>query len=1187
MSLANWKRNFDLNLDPLARSARRVAVVLPTCPVDPSAPLESRAAIFTTRADRGALARQTGLKVHPLSRAALFAELSPSVVQRLVAPNAAGLQQYSWFEVEAPSARPARAGDAPALRIAPTGYLMTRASSASDQECFQPREGASLPDDWVGQGSGPDGTDRSMARIRRASSILRRLEGCLDVWARFAGRSERLTYAFLLVLQRCGSLPLPPFTPGETPPPGLLRAVQRLLLDESSSTGIDLSQVEWAAGPGLWPELGRQVGLRENLAAVAGAFRDALRGLAPQHESFEVAGLPLSEVVEQVLDRHPELGPEFVLEYRRAITALQEIRELLRLKSIQGNVLLGVLESYKRIEAVRHLDGNLDEHRRNTLVEKEILRRDSPELRAPRERPSPAARAAYTKELVRQIEQVVDAVADDDEAALASLPPELQALTHRLRADPQVARTLGRVVGQPGADRKRFKNTLQTLVEGVLCPALFGAPELHLLELVTLVGSWLGESYFSAIKLSPEDCLGVRAIGERHEERFRANVSDGVIGAGVAEVNAAIANDLIRGEVATEARAALSERAYSALNTAITGHTLLALSPDWRASPLPTYPSQAGAVSEVVRSSAANLTPRSEEVRVLAGCVAKQLVDRKATAELDPLRVPRAVRRVLVRLRADGEAEAGSTDAGGPPGEDPVADDNDSFSLCLLSATEAATGSEQILADRLGGDRRFRDAVTESELAWSEFLHTVLRRYADGHVPEAYGRGVRRLLLAELMLDMKEDLNLGKPGSFLYRLLLDLVHDHGLDGGDGDFRAFLRHHSITDYIDVMQAGGGSFFRPIEQTVERGETAFRKLSGYLSDVAGLALTFDRLARVPDVEILVFNGTVDDWVDWVRQDTFSDDDAAGRFYPGRLAEEGAHAHGYCAPALVHLTDSAFAGTQSKLQWLQQRFSPGAYTTALCQGHRWAVHPPIVLGEGRDGESKLPPPSRLEPTEGPLAVAVHWYGPPPALNRREDGMATVLPAGFLLTVQLLGGSLDGLRNPGLKRRSQGRLHVVGAGARPLGASLGSSWWSSGQLDAQGELVEHPVVADAYLHLLLVLEAAAQAHGGPDSRRSPDDRPEGVYTYAVRDNAAFNDAQYQQSTAWRTALPGGSPLRISLDGNPAQGKLAAVRVCLDDRGTVMVDGGPVAATRDIAWFTTLRGVLGFPVAASSTRAA
>lgn len=1227
MSLEDWKQNAQLNLAPLARSARCVAIVLPTCPLPPGTPGEKRAALFSTRSDRRALATQLGLPVHPLSRAALFAELAPSVVQRLVAPSATALRPYGWFQVEAPSAAAggALAGGPPPLRIAPTGYLMTRASAASDQKAFQGATAASpATEDWVGEETMlvADPAQVSTARIRRARSILDRLDHCLDVWARFAGRAERLTYAFLLLLQRCAPLPLPAFSPGEPPPPGLLRAVHRLLIDESSSAELDVKDVAWAEASPLWGEVGRQDRLTQNLKAVAGALRDHLRGLAPQHDTRTVGGMPLSELAAWVVGNHPELGRGFVDEYRDAVTALQEIRELLRLKSIQGNVLLGVLESFHRLDAVGHLAGSLNAAKRNQAIEREILRPDSAELRPPRQRPTPEARRAYTEGLVQETEGVVAAVADGDDAALDALPGPLRALAAQLRGEPRLVDALRRVAGAGAVERRRFTKMLRTLIEGLLCPALFGSPELELLELVSMVGGWLGDAYLLALQLTPEAALALRAIGERHEAAFRGHVEDGTIKASVVEVDAGIVGDVLTGVVATEANARLAARAHEALNTAITGHTLAALSPGWRPSPLPIYPSDTGPVAEVVRGSTANLAPRPAEVQGIAVSVARQLTDREAAARPDPMRVPAAVRRVLLQVRADGTteevedtrpdpgAEVGGGRPRGPrvhggggvePGENgpperaptgrspaPPDEEPDAFGLVLMDALRGGGRDPEATASLLARDGRFQGAVAEAELAWSEFFHKVLSRYTEGHVPDGYRRDVKRLVLAELMLDLKDELNLGQEGSFLYRLLLDLVADHEPGAIEGDFRPFLRKHSLTEYIDVMRAGPGAFFDPVMKTVEQGEMAFRNLSGYLSDVAGLAYTFDQLARVPDATVLVFNGTAEDWLDWVRDDTLSQDPQAGRFYPGRLVGDPERTLGYGAPSVVFLTDSAFppAGPD-KLQWLQQSFAPAPYAARFCHGNRWAVHPPVLLGEGRDGEARLPGAADLAPSPSPLAVPVHWLGPPPPLNRRSDGLATVLPAGFLLAVRLLGGNVPGLVNPGLRRRSEQRLHVIGAGAAPLDTSLGNVLWSDGALDAQGALLEHPLVADAYLHLLLVLEAAARAFRDDRSASNPDRRPEGIFRYAIRDNAAFNDQLFQQSRALAAALPGGRALAVSLDGDPATGGLGAVRVSVDPYETVMGDGAAVARAHDVAWFVTLRAVLGFPVTRTNARAA
>lgn len=1106
--------------------------------------------------------------VYPLDFRAFVDAVGPGLVevQRRAALPGVPTDLLVWSALETPARHPT----APVQRVTPESYLFVRAATHSLQ--------AEIPstdaDDLFG------GADEA----RRGAGSLAWFRQTLARYTGFHAHAHELVHALMLALEAASGLPIPAYKPGGPLPGGLAERVAALVLDARDDARIDLDGVDFDVPNSAWGAVNREPSTRANLGSVLHALRDVLTGRPSQHDQAKVYHRPLGDVIAEAIHACPSLGDPFLERFRKARADRAALRDFLGNKLQLGFLLHHVFSAFKQIPEARALANDPNKARQYAAMER-VIRTGSNEVARPVRRPAPDERRRFEADLEKGTAGLLDAMAapeDHAEAAIARLPGELRELAERLRADPERVRAARMIVGLDEGDprRARMSRRLHILITDVLAPALYRAPELSYGELVGLVGSELEALFFVAAGLREEDVAPVRLLGRAWSERLESCVDEaGRLGT----ERAAVAGGVIEGLVANLVSAASVDRIADAQAQADEAAVLVGLDAmaaaqgTTSALALPLIPTPGDAVRAML-VDAARVTP-ADPVRANAHArsLAPLIAARGAGAPEDEGDTPKVIRRLVVH--ADGtvgdeepptrrHSRAGGEDGDGgrPPGARPGGLPDEPLALALRSVGALAAGGGDGASRALAAHPRFRAAIQQAAVTTSQAHASIYEVYAGptgGDLP-LYRRQVERLVLAEMILGMRAELGLGEKGSYLLRMLLDIVEC--TDASSPDLALFLRTHSLMEYIDLF-AFAGPFLAQVEQLVEAGVSGMTGVAAWMSELRGVEHLFRRAADLPGAEIYHFTGNADELTKWL---------AADNFMPGGKHRLLVGQPDRLRPALLLMSDAAFADPADKVRWLTQTLSPAGYRSHFApDGMGQVLLPPVLVSAG--GSMYAPDwhrePEQLEQATKGLALPVHVLAASPALNPHDDAFPTTIPAMYLLAAHRLGARGQRFANQGLRRPSIGRLHIIGSGAAAMDESLERVVWG-GERSVEGSPAV-PLAVDEYLAKVLDIVTSATAVGPVEGYA-----PSSLYDYVFRSANGFNDEAYRQSTPLGVMLPGRGVLSseevahtLALTADPRNPGRRSVRLTGHPR--TMFDRAGGVEVDAIDWFDRLRGVL------------
>src|SRR6185503_18989225 len=136
-----------------------------------------------------------------------------------------------------------------------------------------------------------------------------------------------------------------------------------------------------------------------------------------------------------------------------------------------------------------------------------------------------------------------------------------------------------------------------------------------------------------------------------------------------------------------------------------------------------------------------------------------------------------------------------------------------------------------------------------------------------------FGAVVEKFSLANMMLLFKNDLALGKVGSNLYRMLLDLVRY--VNPETTDLREFRREHSLTEYFDNQDLNVEGIGALRKQLLNQGSNSLKNIVHFVSELRGVDYLFAQMGTLSDVEVIVVNADADEFLDWLTKDNLADD------------------------------------------------------------------------------------------------------------------------------------------------------------------------------------------------------------------------------------------------------------------------------------------------------------------------
>ncbi|MCP3916877.1 MAG: hypothetical protein GY711_15100 [bacterium] len=917
----------------------------------------------------------------------------------------------------------------------PEHLLMHEATASCQQPAFAQSTQAVL-------GDNPD---------ERGRRIFLQLRKDLRTIALFSSRAEAIPEVFSEVLDECAlQHGLPTFAHGAPLPDGLRQELMHLLIHERGDRPAKLRKV-LEETTGDWRALARDKEKRKVLEQVVSEFRDQIvrrRGGQTNHLQFR--GKLLRRLIAEKLQARADV----VVAFRDGRQALHRVQQTLRNKVLASMPLQWLLSAYYKVPIVDELPSD-DMAARDAAVGRAICDGMEGVVAEPIERLGPEAKEQFVQDLEGAFDQLLDLLlATHEEGAAESLieelPEELRAVARELLTAPRIAAALMLASGQVstsarqrGLAREAFRIACKSAIRDVLCPALFREAVLSPAALRKELTRDVLANFLSSVLFQGSGELDLTDLADRYIAAIETARPTGDF----RQVKADLVHEFLN---------LLSVESEGLQGNVVALGRIL--------EPLYSARLERKYVSRMIPSARrANGHPRAlthDQPKSIVSAVAHHRVQQDVT-----------------RL-SQGDEDVGPSSPDGtwdeqarakiaakmPPGE---------------SAEEVSTELVTDVVRDLLKSETFTTHLREDLELHERTLHQIYARYEKSAGRPEFASRVEKMTLELIMLENERELGLGLMCTNLYQLLIDMV-EH-LDPERPDLERFIRTVSLTRYFDADSLRGNGVTQ-LRKTLElQTIESFGNIVNFVSEIRGFEYMLEALqvsAGRDDAEVIVVNATADEFLHWLRTDNLVENKGRGLLRAGKLVEP--YADSSCHPSLVFMTPSAFPeGDQAA--WLEKL---AAFRLRETFG---MVMPPISLSTtttqlGEGGEPMWQREGRewMQIAEGcPCPVLV--LGPSPHLNDPAGSFPTLLPAGYLLAVHLLGRSpKQDVHEANVAPLSAGSFQGILSGFAPLRESLERV--VVGKADTC-----YSFAASYYLHFLLLVLATAK---GRQSARQVDGR-------------------------------------------------------------------------------------------------
>jgi hypothetical protein len=1007
----------------------------------------------------------------------------------------------------------------------------------------------------------------------RGKTILTQIRQNLQTFCDFQPQTHGVVDAMVILLGRCGrEHGLPAFAAGAALPGGFPERLIDFVYQENDRAPFQLKGLDFSGGP--WAKLDRDEKARQMFCNVVSSFRDVLLGSsADQYDDIRFRGQPLGKIARQVV---PE---DLQKKFQKSRDAFNGLRQILRSKVLLSMVLEWLLSAYNEVpDAAKIPFGEEHAYERDQAVETAILERwKQNKLAPPVKRPSPEERVDFSKALTSNFEQLLSVVlakATDYEEKLAKLPGQLQDLAKEIRADEQKTRLLATVSGADlGEDiRKGFIDAAKTMLLDVMCPVLYRSPIVSETQLKRFFRQETMAAYLTAVFLSGKNQDAVRRIAEDHLEFFEGKIDEQTKKIrDVDEVMKKLLDDFVDVLATPEIQKRLTEgiRVLTEVNAML----------------------EAGEMDKERGAGSISAIRPSAEVQKKMDT----LQNTPASEEVIQIAVPAKVREALeakldAYARAAGEEGSPSVQTSWSAHE---TSDAESAALTaeaeaekMRSTTKLDTKIDEILgkvlpsapkealsdedktalveqaSEQVLADTKFVGGLTADLQAFEKTLHLIYTRYGENADKRTFRNKVERMTLINMMLLFKKDLGLGQVCSNLYQLLIDMVLH--LDPQNPDPKEFLREKSLTLYFDNADVENGGITE-LRQTLEvQGVRSLQNIVNFVSELRGIKYLMDMVAPDPDAEVVVVNGTADEFINWLARDNLTPGEGIGRLRSGMIVKTNQASDSAIPPGMAYLTDIAFP-SGGKKAWIE-KLASGSFSMQN-QGLSLLL-PPLCISTPtqdkndlwfREGESAA---AAASAAPAPIVVV----GPSPFLNPPGDGFPTVLPAGYLFCAHLLSSPAQHVTNRNVAQQSRGRFRIVGYGAAPMRDSLNRILWGEGEKDS------YAFAVDFYLYIVLTVLATAARYGGTQKPNLKSFFP------CFHDSEmVLNKSNYNSSKDLNIGFIGGDALRFAMNQDvSAPADLESVTVAIDPQRNLLRKDADRIVITDVAWFNVARKMAG-----------
>ncbi len=421
----------------------------------------------------------------------------------------------------------------------------------------------------------------------------------------------------------------------------------------------------------------------------------------------------------------------------------------------------------------------------------------------------------------------------------------------------------------------------------------------------------------------------------------------------------------------------------------------------------------------------------------------------------------------------------------------PVPDPNDvnAFGKGQAEAIEVPEGALALM--RLAG--REDDLKTGVERIVGALKEEMVTRGVEGELEEyerqnsniyaVYGRTlgedekryfhrlVESTVFGWLLVSLEDRVGLGKRGSGLLEMLMDLLQETGKEG-DREVKGveFLSKKSLYSYLDGAHLGTGQAIKELRDNLKACACqSLENIRDFVSELHGLYFLFH--AAPAGSRITVFNGSDAEFLSWAEDDNLvPGGDRKNRF--GVVTSPGGNpnASHIDRPGLLYVSSRALDNDGDGERWRM--------LSLVAQEQHAYLMPPVLLS-APPVDGRVDWRAQARQSSEPMERACFPYvvvGPAFDLNPQNDALGSHLPAAYPVLARFLGATGDLGLNPNRlgSLRSQGRVRQVSGLNRTIANDLD---------DALTGLVDgHSLAADYYLYLVLALYADVRFQCGEE---------------------------------------------------------------------------------------------------------
>jgi hypothetical protein len=1086
----------EIDINTLSRIKHRIFVVgrFNKDSVDPDSEVQSY--LFTNRPQSQLSKDYIGLfnKKYGLSFDNFVRALQPAIAEEVTHRRIPMVKQVM----------PSNAGAEQGTVVIDTwNYFFRRAAANSTQRAFQP-DADGLEADLLAS-SDPD----------KGRSIYKQIRRNLDVLCQFQPRTPELVEVFSELLGAAKmSNDLPAYASGGALPGGFIEELIDFLYSPDLNTdfltvpesGEDLLAGRLDLNDEVWSDLRTNARARSSLLRIVTTFRNVLVGSADQYEMRITGGATVFQKTKDLLAAKKDLLKDFA----KARDAYNSLNQIVRSKVLISMVLEWVFNAHYQLEPVRAK--KTDTEKDQVVAELISGKIESSLVAAPIQRATEEERHRFRKELSDNFEKVILAVLAEDRRVddlLAALSPELREVATALRSNAERLEVLRAMAG--AGDKRPFIQAQKSVIVDILMPVLNQTPIFDEFDLRMMVRREVQAAYLVAVALDDASQAAIRELGEEYLPKYLSNIDKS---SRTIRNAAHMQKDLVRLFIERISNPDMADRIIEAqemIGRAMTvidnttaergqGRSISNIAPYSDESVIVTTNTPA---THKISDSVANLAVKVAKETIKAENVPEKVVETVGAASAKTQgaeigRAPSASRAPAGGGGAGGEAKASQTpppESAAPSEVKPLREENaltnktDSVVADFLESVRAtareptsALTEDQLanLREMVKGNDDLTEMADDAIRSFHHILRIIYERYTHNQGKTEFVGQVQRMTLANVLLNNKETLGLGKACSNLYAMLLDAVQN--MDPENPDPRKFIRDISLTRYFDndVLEKVerrklGVTELR--ETLAYQGDDSLRSTVSFMSELRGVKYLMDIVQHDSQAEVVVVNATAGEFLNWLRNDNVDGADAKLRLQSAFVKKDEEHDVTAC-PGLIYMTDSAFGsgdGSDGRKGY-KEAWLDSLKQLPLENGNRRLVLPPICLSTGpqssnweADGMALASAAAGSGSDGGPVPAPVLIVGPSPDLNPKGDSFPTYLPAGYLFAAHFLCKPEQKIDNRAVIPTGEGRFQVIGAGVGQMRKTLDIVIWGDGRDRS------HAFAVDFYLYILLSVLASA----------------------------------------------------------------------------------------------------------------